>query len=55
MRRLIVLLAVLICISAYATGTLIDIQVYGQYKYCKYSNGVVIKVQAWQSCPSYIR
>lgn len=51
MKKVLAIIAMSICASAWAFGSLVGEQVNGSVKYCKYSNGVIITVNSYELCP----
>lgn len=56
MKKLIVLMIILICATAYAIpGYLVSTTDVGQWRYCKYDDGRVITIKLYQLCPLTIK
>lgn len=56
MKTIIGAFALAFCASAFAyPGVLEREWVNGQYRYCKYNNGVVVTVNAYDLCPLMIQ
>ena len=52
MKTTVLLLSIVIASSAYAAmGAFLSQETIGEFTYCKYSNGVVIKIHSYKVCP----